>query len=223
MNILIPHDWLLEHLQTKVEPKELQRALSLCGPSVERIYEREGESVYDIEVTTNRVDSMSVRGIAREAAVILKQFGHAAKLKKLDDKLISRSRIKSGMTQGSLALPKIHNNPKLNTRTMCVILGDIKRNPTPDWMAKRLIQVEMNIHDAAIDITNYVTHELGHPCHAFDYDKLMTTGGEIHIVETPGRGEGDRAEVNRKLCHVARGIGQWSVFRSSGISLFCSG
>ena len=66
---------------------------------------------------------------------------------------------------------------------MCVILGEIKRNPTPNWMAKRLTQVEMNIHDAAIDITNYVTHELGHPCHAFDYDKLMATGGEIHIVE----------------------------------------
>jgi phenylalanyl-tRNA synthetase beta chain len=83
MNILIPHSWLLEHLDTKATPQDIQKYLSLCGPSVERIYEREGEPVYDIEVTTNRVDSMSVRGIAREAAVILRQFTIPAKLKPL--------------------------------------------------------------------------------------------------------------------------------------------
>jgi len=64
-----------------------------------------------------------------------------------------------------------------------VILSGVKRSPTPDWMGKRLLQTEQNIHDAVIDITNYVTHELGHPCHAFDYDKLMNTGGEINVVE----------------------------------------
>ncbi|MEN8253168.1 MAG: phenylalanine--tRNA ligase subunit beta [Patescibacteria group bacterium] len=180
MNILIPHSWLLEHLDAKVGPKEMQRALSLCGPSVERIYERGGDSVYDIEVTTNRVDSMSVRGIAREAAVILKQFGHKAKL----IKTLHATSLKATATNStSLPLPKIINNPKLNTRTMCVILSNIERKATPKWMANRLEQIDMNVHDAAIDITNYVTHEIGHPCHAFDYDKLMNKGGEIHIVE----------------------------------------
>ena len=82
MNILIPHSWLLEHLDTKATPEEIQKYLSLCGPSVERINQIDGEPVYDIEITTNRVDSMSVRGIAREAAAILPQFGIKAKLKK---------------------------------------------------------------------------------------------------------------------------------------------
>jgi phenylalanyl-tRNA synthetase beta chain len=180
MNILIPHTWLLEHLETDVDPKTLQKHISLCGPSVERIYEREGESVYDIEVTTNRVDSMSVRGIAREAAVILKQAGYAAELKPLSQPHTLTTLKPTGT---ALPLPEVRNNPKLNKRTICVILKNVKRTPTPDWMAKRLLQTEMNVHDSVIDITNYITHELGHPCHAFDYDKLMKTGGIIDIVE----------------------------------------
>lgn len=183
MNILIPHKWLLEHLDTKADPKELQRVVSLSGPSVERIYDREGDSVYDIEITTNRVDSMSIRGVAREVAVILNQQDSHSSLR---EPQITLKQIKDQIAEkgaGNLPLPKIHDNPSLNNRLMCVVLDSISRAATPDWMSERLKQTEMNVHDAAIDITNYVTHEMGHPCHAFDYDKLMATGGEIHIVE----------------------------------------
>ena len=48
MNILVPHTWLLEHVDTNATPADIQRCLSLCGPSIERIYDREGDSVYDI-------------------------------------------------------------------------------------------------------------------------------------------------------------------------------
>ena len=183
MNILIPHKWLLEHLDTKADPKELQKIVSLSGPSVERIYDREGDSVYDVEITTNRVDSMSVRGFAREAAVILNQQDSQSSLR---EPQVSLKEIKQQISEsgaGNLPLPTVHNDPTLNNRLMCVVLDSISRAATPDWMAQRLTQTEMNVHDAAIDITNYVTHEMGHPCHAFDYDKLMATGGEIHIVE----------------------------------------
>lgn len=176
MNILIPHSWLLEHLETKASPEEIQTYLSLAGPSVERIYDKAGEPVYDIEVTTNRVDSMSVRGIAREAAVILSQFELPSKLKPLQLPKLDKPK-------KNQPLPKIVFSEKLNSRIMCVLLTDIDRVETPTWMANRLQQIDINVHDAAIDITNYVTHDLGHPCHAFDYDKLMELGGEIKIVE----------------------------------------
>ncbi|PIR60960.1 MAG: hypothetical protein COU68_01915, partial [Candidatus Pacebacteria bacterium CG10_big_fil_rev_8_21_14_0_10_45_6] len=176
MNILIPHTWLLEHLEADIEPKKLQEYLSLCGPSVERMYEREGDSVYDIEVTTNRADAMSVRGIAREAAAILPQFGVDAKLKPLTAPDVPNP-------SEELVLPTITENDELNKRTLCVVLSNVDRAPTPDWMAKRLTALDMQIHDAAIDITNYITHELGHPCHAFDYDKLVACGNQIIITE----------------------------------------
>lgn len=181
MNILIPHNWLLEHLDAQVKPQDIQEKLSLSGPSVERIYDKDGESVYDIEITTNRVDSMSIRGIAREAAVILRQFGIEAKLKPSFADNISLTPDVS--EDQFLPLPEIQNDPALCERVTAVILKDVERTPTPEWMAKRLSQVEMNIHDSVIDITNYVTHELGHPIHAFDYDKLMNLGGKIIIKE----------------------------------------
>lgn len=177
MNILIPHTWLLEHLETEATPPEIQKYLSLCGPSIERIHEIEGEPVYDIEVTTNRVDMMSVRGIAREAAVILPQFGVAARLKTVAQPDVTVA------SQAPLQVPAIINNPELCQRIHCVVLDAVDHTPTPEWMAKRLRQIDQMVHDSVIDITNYVTHELGHPCHAFDYDKIMQLGGEIRVVE----------------------------------------
>lgn len=188
MNILIPHKWLLEHLDTAVNPQEIQRLLSLSGPSIERIYTTDTDSVYDIEVTTNRVDMMSVRGIAREAAVILEQAGSPATLKPLAKRVTTTLADCTPKTTKTLPLPKITNDPKLCNRITCIVLTDIKRNPTPEWMATQLQQVDQNVHDAAIDITNYITHELGHPCHAFDYDAIMQLGGEI-IVTTAQAGE----------------------------------
>ncbi len=184
MNILIPHNWLLEHLETAASPEELQRLVSLSGPSIERIYEREGEPVYDIEVTTNRVDSMSVRGIARESAVILAQAGVAATLKPSTIPTVPKIDTSAQKTDSTnLPLPQIKNNPTFCKRIICVVLSDVQHTATPDWMAKRLKQIEQNVHDSVIDITNYITHELGHPCHAFDYDKIMQLGGVINVVE----------------------------------------
>lgn len=182
MNILIPHRWLLEYLDTKAQPEEIARVLSLAGPSVERVEEVEGDWVYDIEVTTNRIDSYSVMGIAREAAIILAQAGIPAQFKPAQPP--------DGRTQAlasDLPLPTIENDPQLCKRITCVILNEIERAPTPDWMATRLRQAGFLVHEAAIDITNYVTHDIGHPCHAFDYHKVMDVGGLLKVTQAkPG-------------------------------------
>jgi phenylalanyl-tRNA synthetase beta chain len=177
MNILIPHQWLMDHLETEATPNQIQKYLSLSGPSVERIYNRAGDQVYDIEITTNRVDSMSVRGVAREAAVILKRAGIEATLKPVK---LTPIKIE---TESNLPLPEIENNADLCNRVLAVVLKDVDDSPTPDWMADRLKQIDQQVHNSMVDITNYVTHDLGHPCHAFDYDKMMDKGGQIIIKE----------------------------------------
>lgn len=174
MNILIPDSWLREHLQSKASKQDIQKYLSLSGPSVERIYDDE---VYDIEVTTNRVDSMSVRGIAREAATILKRAGIAAKLKKLNLPTITKHPNKN------LPLPEIIYETDKVRRVLAVVMTDVQHLPSPEKMQNRLKAIEVNLHEALIDISNYVTHELGHPCHVFDYDKIMERGGKIIIKE----------------------------------------
>ncbi len=75
MNILIPDSWLRKYVSTEATPAELQKFLSLCGPGVERINIVDGEPVYDMEITGNRPDSMSIIGVAREVAAILPRFG----------------------------------------------------------------------------------------------------------------------------------------------------
>lgn len=174
MNILIPDSWLREHLQSKASKQDIQKYLSLSGPSVERIYEDE---VYDIEVTTNRVDSMSVRGIAREAATILKRAGITASLKKLKlQSIVKHPNI-------NLPLPEIVYETDKVRRVLAVVMTDVKHLPSPEKMQTRLKAIDVNLHEALIDISNYVTHELGHPCHVFDYDKIMQRGGKIIIKE----------------------------------------
>ena len=177
MNILVPHHWLLDHLKTRANSQEMQKYLSLSGPSVENISKTEGDKVYDIEVTTNRVDAMSVRGIAREAAVILSQYNLASQLKPLKLKQTNKLEI------DEFPLPKINNDPQLCQRIMCVAMKDVKQKDSPKWLQKRLKQAGFQLHSNLIDITNYITHDLGHPCHVFDYDKIMNLGGVINITE----------------------------------------
>ncbi|KUK79706.1 MAG: Phenylalanine--tRNA ligase beta subunit, partial [Microgenomates bacterium 39_7] len=177
MNILIPHKWLLEHLKTKAKPSQIQEYLSLSGPSVETISEQDGDSVYDIEITTNRPDSLSVRGVAREAAVILERYEISSRLKPLELKIPDKPEVEE------LPLPQINNDPSLCQRIMCVVMSGVQSKPTPKWMAQRLEQAGFQTHNSMIDITNYVTHEIGHPCHAFDYDKIMELGGVINVEE----------------------------------------
>jgi len=191
MNILIPHSWLLEHLDTKAKPKDIQRCLSLCGPSVERINVVDSEPVYDIEVTTNRIDAMSVRGIAREAAAILPQFGIKAKLKSLQLPKVS-STIPFDIT--------ITNNPKLCHRILAIKLENVKISDSPDWLKNRLNQVGQRPLNNIIDITNSVMWELGHPIHAFDYDRLTQ---KTIIVREAKKGEKFTTLDNKT--HVLKG------------------
>jgi len=174
MNILIPDKWLREHLQTKATKSDIQKYLSLSGPSVERIYDDE---TYDIEVTTNRVDSMSVRGIAREAATILKRAGFEATLKPISFEKIKKHPNKN------LPLPEILYETESVHRVLAVVMTDVKHLASPELMKQRLETIGINVHEALIDISNYITHELGHPCHVFDYDKIMNKGGKIIIKE----------------------------------------
>lgn len=172
MNIKITDSWLREYLKTNAKPKEIERYLSLCGPSVEKLEKIGNDWVYDIEVTTNRVDMMSVYGIAREAYAILPQFGIKASLLPLNLKKVTAKK-DLGIT--------IVNDPKLCKRILAIKLEGIKLGPSPQWLQDRLIKVGQRPLNNAIDITNYIMWELGHPIHAFDYDRITT--GKIIVRE----------------------------------------
>ncbi|MBQ6154321.1 hypothetical protein IJI99_00380 [bacterium] len=181
MNILVPETWLNEYLESSLSPEEMAALVSKFGPSFERIYEVEGEKVHDIEITTNRVDEMSIKGLAREIAAIA---GDKVKPKKLKEKLVYRQKVETK----ALPLPEIKVETPAVKKIMCVVLDGVKNVASPAWMQKRLRQIDQNSHGIIIDMSNYVTHELGHPCHTFDYDKIMALGGKI-IVKQAAKGK----------------------------------
>jgi len=164
MNILISDNWLREYINTKASVEDISKYLSLSAFEVERIIKTKSDYIYDIEITTNRVDAMSIYGIARELAAVLPRFDIPAKLKPV-------SEYKAAIPKKGYKLI-LKSDPKLTYRLMGVVLEDIKTKDTPKWMKERLESAGLRSLNSVVDITNYLTHEIGHPCHVFDYDKL---------------------------------------------------
>lgn len=167
MNILVPDIWLRAYVKTDATAKQIKDYLSLCGPSIERINTVRGEIVYDIEVTGNRPDAMSVVGIAREASVILPKFGINAEL--VGDPYQTNKKIKP--TKKTVPL-HITTDARLNPRWMTVVIDHITITKSPSWLSKRLELAGIRSINNVIDITNYVMHAYGQPAHVFDYDKI---------------------------------------------------
>lgn len=166
MNIKILDSWLREYLKTEATAQKLAEVLSLTSLSVDKTEKIQEDYIYDIEVTTNRPDVMSVIGIAREATAALNQFGISATFLPYQpkEKKISLKE-KTSIT--------IKNDPNLVHR-ICAIVLDINMKNSPLFMKKRLETTGIRSLNNVVDVTNYVMREIGHPAHAFDYDRLDT-------------------------------------------------
>lgn len=166
MNIQITHSHLLEFLDTNATPKQLVEYLSLCGPSIESVEKIGDDYIYDIEITTNRVDMMSVMGIARDAATILPQFNIKAKF--IPPQLAT-------ITKPKKSLPiTIKDSHKTCKRILGIVLDNVDLGPSKKHVQSRLKAAGIRSLNNAIDITNYIMTEIGHPTHVFDYDRIKT-------------------------------------------------
>lgn len=165
MDIKILDSWLKEYLDTKASPAKIAECLSLCGPSIERIKELGQDFVYSIEVTTNRIDTASVYGIAREAAAILPRFKIPAKLKKI--KL--NDNFKFTKNVGYL---NARVDSTLCPRFSAVLIRNVKVAESSELIKKRLESADVRSINNVVDISNYIMLSLGQPVHTFDYDKI---------------------------------------------------
>lgn len=180
MDIKILDSWIREFLETKAKPAELQKFLSLCGPSIERIEKFGSDYIYDIEVTTNRIDTASVYGIAREASAILPRFGIAAKLARL------KTTSKNHLFVKDVKYLDVSVDSKLCKRFTAVLIKNVKMGDSPDIVKTRLESAGVRPINNVVDISNYVMIELGQPVHTFDYDKIK---GKKMILRESAKGE----------------------------------
>jgi len=133
------------------------------------------DSIVEFEITSNRPDCLSVIGLARESAVT---FG--AELR-LPEPVVNGS----GGDINQLLSIEIAS-PELCPRYTGRMVRNIRIEPSPKWMRRRLRAAGVRPINNIVDITNYVMLEYGQPMHAFDYACL--DGGKI-IVRTAAQGE----------------------------------
>ena len=179
MDLKIADNWLREFVKTNATSKEIAKFLSLCGPSIEKITKSEYGDVYSIEVTTNRMDSASVYGIAREASVILPRFKKQAKLASL------KTNGNYKFTK-SVKYLKAEVNPKLCARFTAVLIKNVKIAESPALIKDRLAASGIRPINNIVDISNYIMLEMGQPVHTFDYDKIE---GSVMILRESKEGE----------------------------------
>lgn len=169
MDLLIPHTWLKKYLDTKASAEQIAKYLSLCGPSIERTKKTtDGDFVYNIEVTTNRIDTASVLGIAREATAILPRFGIKAKLKNYKQSLPFHGKFVKKVKYLNVILDK-----NLCPRFTAVLIKNVTIKDSPKEIKNLLEKVGVRPINNIVDTSNFIMHELGQPVHTFDYDKII--------------------------------------------------
>ena len=134
------------------------------GVPLEQLYP--GETVIEVEITSNRPDLASVEGLARELGAL---------------GIVRKNRPALSRTTGSpLTGWKVQvEDPKdcpLYTLTALRVRPDVE---SPEWMKKRLAACGMRSLGLLVDVTNYVLLETGQPVHAFDADRLKGKTIEI--------------------------------------------
>jgi len=134
-----------------------------------------GDTIFDLDVTPNRPDCLSVTGIAREIAALT---GEPLRLPEIHYE-------ESEKPIGSFASVDIAE-PNLCPRYCASLINGIKIAPSPSWLQQRLNSCGTRPINNVVDTTNYVMLEYGQPLHAFDYRKLK--GGQI-IVRRAKNGE----------------------------------
>ena len=133
------------------------------------------DSVVDFEITNNRPDCLSVRGLAREAAVT---FGtpltlHEPAVKGCGDSIRNYLDVEI-------------RNPELCSRYTARYIKNVKIAPSPEWLRRRLRASGIRPINNIVDITNYVMLEYGQPMHSFDYRCIE---GSRIVVRTAAEGE----------------------------------
>ena len=165
--------WLREFVNVAADDRQLAEDLTSAGIAVESVGEENGQSVYEMDLTTNRVDAMNHYGVAREASAI-----YNVALKPVDPKL--------PVAKKDAPFPIVIEDAKACARYTARIVRNVKIGASPELVVKRLELLGSRSINNAADATNYALNELGHPTHAFDLDLLE---GATIIVRRARGGE----------------------------------
>jgi len=155
---LSPH-WIRDFVDVSVDNTQLAHDLTTIGIAVEGVSGSANDTVYEMEIGTNRPDAMNHYGVAREAAAF-----YNLPLKPIVANLPPHS----GVGGVEITVEDGRVCPRFTAR----VLRDVQIKPSPEKIAHRLGLLEQRPINNAVDATNYVLWEMGKPTHVFDLDLL---------------------------------------------------
>ncbi len=177
-------NWIRDFVDLAVDDRRFAEDLTAVGIAVEGISGAGADTVFEMEIGTNRPDAMNHYGVAREAAAIydlpLKQLaGVKAQLNVGEPDAALKRRSSTVHDAAGMAFPIIVEEPQLCPRFSARVIRGTRIKPSPERIAHRLQLLDQRPISNAVDATNYVLWEMGKPTHVFDRDLLE--GGRLII------------------------------------------
>ncbi|MFB3902298.1 MAG: phenylalanine--tRNA ligase subunit beta [Acidobacteriota bacterium] len=175
----ISYNWLQEFVDLKelgVGAPVVADALTSIGLAVEGLEFRDSDGIFNIDVTSNRPDCLNHLGVARELAAHFRLKLHTPDLSDLAPQQPANAHPSSVSIE----------DPELCPQYTARIMAGVQVDESPAWLKEKLEAVGQRPINNIVDITNYVLLLLGHPLHAFDYEKLA---GRRIVVRTARPGE----------------------------------
>jgi phenylalanyl-tRNA synthetase beta chain len=158
------YSWIASYLPGPApDPKALAERLTAVGFIVEGVEGTGGRTVYTVEITANRPDGMSHRGLAREAAVALNRAFAEPE---------GGLPLREGETPADARARVFVEEPELCSRYSARVLEGIRVRPASGAVRDRLLEIGSAAISAPVDATNHVLWDIGQPLHAFDLDTL---------------------------------------------------
>lgn len=183
MDIRISDSSIRKFLKTEASPQILADMLSLSGPTVDTLEPAGNDWIYHIEIITNRADSASAWGVAREAYAILTQNGIHAEL---SNSPYEHTPKLLGEIPDVAPVSVTITDPTLVPRFCCIAISNVHVSQSPKNILTTLeLSGERGIN-TLVDCTNELTIEYGQPVHIFDLDAISK---KTMIVRESKKGE----------------------------------
>lgn len=169
----VTYNWLKDFVAIKILPEALAEKLTLAGLEVTSLEAKDGDFVFEVEITSNRPDWLSVAGIAREVAAITNSTYSVERRAYNKNKEFKLSSILYPLSSKTVKIG-VESKKDCPLYTVKIVTG-VKAGVSPDWLKRRLELVGCRSVNNIVDITNYILFECGEPLHAFDLDKLISS------------------------------------------------
>jgi len=151
--------WIRDFVDAPVDNRRLAEDLTSVGMGVEGTIGEGENTVFEMEIGTNRPDAMNHYGVAREASAI-----YDLPLKPIEPTLPKPS----GQAYFPVEIVDVEGCARFSAR----ILHNVRVEPSPAKVAQRLALLDQRPINNAVDATNYTLWEMGKPTHVFDLDLL---------------------------------------------------